>query len=476
MSAALGGGSARATPAPSGPGAPASISAVSGDGQTTAAGLPFPEPLVVIVRDEGGLPVPGITVYWSAAEEPITFGSVTSTTGSDGIALVPVTSTGSADAAIAAFATIEELPEAMAEFDLVVEPGPLHHLVMLTDPEGAEVGAAFLDDVYVSARDEYDNGIAGILIAFTAPTSGPSAVLDRASDTTNASGTASTVVTAGTIAGEYTVTASFVGLDPVTVALTNTPGAAASIAVVSGAPQATLSACTFADPLVAVVKDEYDNPIPGVSVTFTPPVSGASVAISGTTTTDANGQVSVTATANGLYGAAYVVSASVSGVVATADYSLTNVDPLYCIDSRPEQNDYGTGFTSGTKFYVARSGISCAGVKFRFLGAGESVVCKLWRVADSTCLASKTITAATGVNVATATFDSAVALTSGAENLYVATINRVVVSSAALSPPASPLGGIYKPTEGDYDTGDIMPATAWNPGLLWPPVDPVLTG
>ena len=79
---------------------------------------------------------------------------------------------------------------------------------------------------------------------------------------------------ANTVAGSYTVTASATGVTtPASFSLTNNPGAAASVAVVSGSGQSTTVAQGFTSPLVVVVKDTYGNPVPGASVTFAAPAS-----------------------------------------------------------------------------------------------------------------------------------------------------------------------------------------------------------
>src|SRR5262249_11908487 len=70
----------------------------------------------------------------------------------------------------------------------------------------------------------------------------------------------------------------------------------------------------------------YGIPVPGVTVTFAAPGSGASATLSSlTATTDSNGKASVTAMANTVAGT-YAVIASISGVTTPASFSLTN-DP-----------------------------------------------------------------------------------------------------------------------------------------------------
>ena len=98
----------------------------------------------------------------------------------------------------------------------------------------------------------------------------------------------------------------------------------ASISATSGTPQSTAVNTAFAAPLVATVLDSNSRPVSGATVTFAAPTSGASCVLSSATmTTDANGKASVTCTANATLGA-YNVTATVTGVMTAASFSLTN--------------------------------------------------------------------------------------------------------------------------------------------------------
>ncbi|MGO9855019.1 MAG: beta strand repeat-containing protein [Acidimicrobiales bacterium] len=106
-------------------------------------------------------------------------------------------------------------------------------------------------------------------------------------------------------------------------------GAPTNITEVSGSPQSATVHTAFANPLVAKVTDSHGDPVPGTSVTFSAPSSGASGTFSNgsttiTGTTGSNGEVSETFTANTTAGGPYTVKASVSGVSSPADFSLTN--------------------------------------------------------------------------------------------------------------------------------------------------------
>ena len=188
----------------------------------------------------------------------------------------------------------------------------------------------------------------GGVISFAAnpAVNGASATLS-ASSAVIAGGQAKVTATANTVAGSYTVTASAAGAPTAAFSLTNTPGAAASVAVVSGSGQSATVGAPFANPLVVVVKDTYGNPVPGTSVAFAAPTSGASATLMGSpATTGADGQASVTATANTTAGS-YTVTASVVGVTTSAAFNLTNTKDATTttINASPTSPSFGQAVT-----------------------------------------------------------------------------------------------------------------------------------
>jgi hypothetical protein len=107
-----------------------------------------------------------------------------------------------------------------------------------------------------------------------------------------------------------------------------------TITATGGTPQSTPIGTAFPAPLTVHVADGVGQPLPGVTVTFTVPTSGASGTFTGgvTTvqaTTNANGNLDTPPvfTANTTLGA-YSVTASVEGASAPATFSLTNAPGL----------------------------------------------------------------------------------------------------------------------------------------------------
>jgi len=104
---------------------------------------------------------------------------------------------------------------------------------------------------------------------------------------------------------------------------TYTPVIASQIVVVSGDGQSTRVGTAFAQPLVVRVTDPLGVGVSGVTVTFTPPGSGASASLTTPAVTDANGETQVTATANGTAGA-YTVTVTAAGVAGSVTFNLAN--------------------------------------------------------------------------------------------------------------------------------------------------------
>jgi adhesin/invasin len=126
------------------------------------------------------------------------------------------------------------------------------------------------------------------------------------------------------VGGPYDVVAT-AGDATATFHLANTAGAPATISINAGDSQETVVGTDFPTQLDLTVLDAGGNPVPNATVTFAGPASGASASNDepGPYTTDSNGNLVVTAVANGADGGPYdfvVTSGS-----ASATFHLTNL-------------------------------------------------------------------------------------------------------------------------------------------------------
>ncbi len=206
-------------------------------------------------------------------------------------------------------------------------------------PQSAPAGEAFAP--LVATVTETKSGspggspVSGVLVTFTAPTTGASVAFTNGTNTTtmttDANGNVSIPLTAnGTAGGPYTVTATVSGAaSPANFSLTNTASAPAIITATNGVTQSVAVNSAFA-PLGATVLDSNNNPLEGVVVTFAAPTSGASgtfatnpISATATATTGANGVATAPAfTANSTAGS-YTVTAT-TGSLGPANFNLTN--------------------------------------------------------------------------------------------------------------------------------------------------------
>jgi hypothetical protein len=204
-------------------------------------------------------------------------------------------------------------------------------------PQSAALNTAFAAPL-VATVTMGGSPVSGAFVVFTAPATGASGTFASTSsntetDTTNTSGvaTSSTFTANGTI-GADVVTASLAAVTATTsFNLTNTSGPAASITATSGSLQDATTGTAFEAPLVATVVDSNQNPVSGVSVTFTAPATGASGTFASnstateTDTTNSSGvATSSILTANATSGS-YTATATVTGVTTAASYTLTNI-------------------------------------------------------------------------------------------------------------------------------------------------------
>jgi VCBS repeat-containing protein len=251
-------------------------------------------------------------------------------------------------------------------------------------PQSAGVGATFSTDLQAQVVSPSGDPVVGATVTFSAPSSGASGTFAGGVNTavTDANGLATAATfTANNTAGSYGVTASVVvtaslaGFPTVgTFALTNDAGPPTSIASTSGDSQSTVVGTTFGTNLQAALTDAFGNPVPGVTVTFTAPASGASGTFAGsenTAVTDANGLATAADfTANGT-GGVYSVTASAPGVASPATFSLTNNGgtpaSIVVVAGTPQSIPVGTAFPTALQARVTDAqGVPDIGTTVRF--------------------------------------------------------------------------------------------------------------
>ena len=340
----LGAVTALAAPALAGPactGQIAGISASAGSGQVAKVNTTFSLPLQAEVVDTGGCPVANADVAFVApttgasALFPGGVTTVTVATGANGVATAPtitanqVTGSYSVEASVAIYSTGFQLTNTTigAVSSVTVSAG---------SGQSAHVGSPFAAPLQVNVLDAYGDPVAGATVSFAVvTTAGAGATFASggaaATAETNNSGVAtSPVITAGTTAGVFTVTASVSGATSmVTFSLTDLAATPTTLTAGVGTSQSTELGTDFPVPLAVTVTDTDSNPVIGATVVFAAPTTGPSGVFAGwgavaRVLTNSNGVATAPDFSADQRTGGYVVTALVAGIATPATFALVN--------------------------------------------------------------------------------------------------------------------------------------------------------
>ncbi|MGA7237318.1 MAG: Ig-like domain-containing protein [Bryobacteraceae bacterium] len=302
-----------------------------GDGQSATVGLPYGSPLAAIVVDAYQNPLAGLEVTFTAPASgaSVTFaGSTTVTSDANGIATSPPITANTQSGAFQVSAMVQGAASP-ALFNLTNVPGTSHTLAFVQQPMDASAGTTITPPVTVRLQDSFGNAAptpgVPVTLQIQAPMQRQKSLSGTATQLTDANGLATFDDLSVQAVGQYQLLAESPSVASATSMTFNIrAGAPATIQATAGTPQNAAIATAFPEPLVATVNDGSGNPVSGVTVTFAAPGSGASATLSpSAAVTDASGQASVNVVAN-ITAGSYVVTATASGVSASASFALTN--------------------------------------------------------------------------------------------------------------------------------------------------------
>ena len=169
----------------------------------------------------------------------------------------------------------------------VVPLTPAASQIVEGDEQVGTVAAPAPEALTVLVTDRFGNPVPDVEVTFSAADGSGS--IEPAVARTRMDGIATATWTLGRKAGPQTATATVQGLDPLVFSALANPGPATLVKRISGDGQTATVGEVLAEPLVVEVVDAHDNPIAGVTVSWTVEESGASVSPS-SGTTDANGR------------------------------------------------------------------------------------------------------------------------------------------------------------------------------------------
>jgi hypothetical protein len=269
------------------------LQATSGNGQTVPSLTTAPLPLQVTAKDAyTGAPIAGMTITFKDSGK----GGVFSPNG--GVVVTDASGHASVSYTVPKLAGTYTLTAAYpasttAKFTVTVVGGTATHIAVISGSK--QVGAqltAFPLPLVVQLDDVYNNGVPGGTITFPAPSASGS--FSPMSVVTDAKGRAQTFYSSGTKSGVLAITVTSGGLHQ-GMSETVQPGPATGLTIVAGNLQKAAASATLPVKLTVKVVDQYNNGIPGVSVTFSDGGMGGAIAIS-PATTDVQGRALISYT------------------------------------------------------------------------------------------------------------------------------------------------------------------------------------
>jgi adhesin/invasin len=246
-----------------------------------------------VVKDKYANPVPGVSVLFSVASGNGTLTGATAATNASGVAAVTQWKLGPVVGAntVTASALVSSVAANLVTFTATGTPAAAAIVTAVGATTFAgTVGTAVTQVPSVKVTDSNGNAVSGAVVAFSASLG---STIVGGSKITNAQGIAtpdSWIL--GNIAGSYTLSANVGLLAPVVFTASASPGAAALVTISAGNNQsAQVSRPVSIDPAVRVV-DVFNNPVPGVTVTFEV-TAGGGFATARSTTTNSSGIATV---------------------------------------------------------------------------------------------------------------------------------------------------------------------------------------
>ena len=279
--------------------------------------------------------------------------------------------------------------------------------VLSGNSQTATVGTAYAAPLKVTVKDSFGNFVAGALVTFTAPSSGPSVIFGgSATVTTDSNGVAASPgLTANTQSGALQVTASTSGAtSSAAFNLANIPGLGNKLSFVQQ-PSNAMSGQVIAPPVTVQLRDSFGNAVAtaGVAVTIQAnPLTNAFFAIPANTTqnTNAAGLATFASLSVAMPGTYQLIASAPSFASAqSSSFTVTAGSPASIAASggTPQSTTISTAFAEPLTVLVrdaSTNPVSGVTVTFTVLASGA---------ASATLSAAQATTDATGHASVTAT-------------------------------------------------------------------------
>ncbi len=312
-------------------GPPTSLTKEAGDNQFAQVSTAVAIPPAVKISDAGGNPVADVEVSFAVASGGGSITGELAMTDAAGLAAVGSWTVGPNPGTNELTATVSGLAALTFTATGTTDAVAANIEKEAGDNQSATVNTAVAIAPTVKLTDASMNPVAGVLVTFEVASGGGSITgATVASDVDGLAAVGSW--TLGTAAGPNTLTATTLGLAPVTFTAMGTAGPPTNIAIDDGDGQTGLVGFGVNIPPSVLVTDVFGNPVADETVTFTVMSGGGSVT-DGTPLTDSVGIAAVGKWTLGASPATNTLDASASGT-GTVTFTADGVNGAYDIDLR----------------------------------------------------------------------------------------------------------------------------------------------
>ena len=330
------------------------ISIVSGDGQLVSTFTnPQSTPMVVVVHDAAGNPIPNATVTWAVISGTSTGGLLNfkTTTDSNGQTsndfVPPILPLGASLLQSTVSATYGSSTVNFTIMSVSFQNGVFGAQIVAVSPTASQQPSACNTStvsapcllgpagsqslvpikIQVTAVGGFQSGagIPNLLMTVSAPSGGPSIACAGGNPKTDATGTATCNVVFGGKVGTAFVTATIGYAATYTFNFKVTVGPPSIIAPITGDRQSGNAGQALPVPLVAQVTDAGGNPLSGISLVFAPAVQGTVFLSNVNATSDNRGLVSANATLGSVAGPVEVTVSTSDGKIVGTFHLTVNV-------------------------------------------------------------------------------------------------------------------------------------------------------
>ena len=307
------------------PGAPYAVKQISGNQQVAPVNTQLVQPFVAAVVDAHANPIPGVLVTFNDGGKGGSFTDTTVTTDANGQAATSYTTPAKTGTVQAKAASGTLTP---ATFTVTVTT-PSNISVVSGNNQSAAAGTQLPQALTVLVVDKNSKPVSGVSVAFS--DGGAGGTFSNSNPVvTNTNGMATQSYTLPPLVSSITITATAAGVSkPAVFSETAVAGSATTIAITGGNNQSGTVATQLAQALTVLVTDSYNNPVSGVSVSFSDGGAGGTFSNTNPVVTGSNGtatqmytlptvptSITITAAATGVSNPPVFTENSVTGPAA----------------------------------------------------------------------------------------------------------------------------------------------------------------